>query len=300
MVGISAWTDRGLIDSGAFYPPEVKSPADRLRYYSGLFPLAEIDSSYHFFPTRNNVSLWQENTPERFTFDVKAFSLFTQHPTLPNSLPRFVRERFGEAIPGKSHLYPHHLPAEVTDELWRIFREAIEPLREAGKLGAILFQFPPWFHYGQDHLDYIASCRDRLPGHVMAVEFRHAGWLDGANGESTLSFLRKHEIALVCVDEPQGLPSSVPPVAEVTAPLGIVRFHGRNKENWESKDAASERFDYLYSDAELKEWQAKIRKMAKLTTELHVVFKNKAQDFPVRNARRMMELLKGGSARTQT
>ena len=98
----------------------------------------------------------------------------------------------------------------------------------------MLFQFPPWFHPEPKNFDYIASCRERLSQYQVAVEFRVGSWLD-KHREETLKFLREHGIALVCVDEPQGFKSSVPPVAEVTAPLAIVRFHGRNKENWESK-----------------------------------------------------------------
>ncbi|MDO8490400.1 MAG: DUF72 domain-containing protein, partial [Dehalococcoidia bacterium] len=288
---------KGLIDSSSFYPAEVKTPADRLRYYSDQFPLAEIDSSYHYFPTRNNVALWLDNTPPGFVFDIKVFSLFTQHPTQPGTIPRSLREKFGDAIPKQGNLYHHHLPPEALDELWRIFREAVGPIQAAGMLGAIVFQFPPWFHHSQGNLDYMAQCRERLPQHRMAVEFRQPGWLDEQNAEGTLAFLRRQGITMVCVDEPQGLPSSVSPIAKLTAPLGIVRFHGRNLENWEKKGiAGSERFNYLYSDAELKEWLPGIRRMAEQAEELHLVFKNKAQDFPVRNAEAMSKLLKGHSA----
>ena len=155
----------------------------------------------------------------------------------------------------------------------------------------MLFQLPPWFHPEPDNLDYISKCRERLSKYNMAVEFRVGSWLDKQR-EETLKFLRERGIALVCVDEPQGLKSSVPPVAEVTAPLGIIRFHGRNSETWEMKDImATERFNYLYREDELNEWIPKIRDMADDTKELHIIFKNKHADFPVSNAVRMKELL---------
>ncbi|MBI4596222.1 MAG: DUF72 domain-containing protein, partial [Candidatus Tectomicrobia bacterium] len=106
------------------------------------------------------------------------------------------------------------------------------------------------------------------------------------------AFLGKEDLSLVCVDEPQGFKSSVPPITEITAPLALIRFHGRNTENWERKGLSStEKFNYLYSDEELMEWSPRILEMAKKAAELHVIFKNKHADFPVRNAMQMKELL---------
>jgi len=290
LVGISSWADRGLVRSDS-YPPQAGTPGARLAHYASLFPVAEIDSSYHFFPTQQSLKLWLQNTPEGFTFDVKAFSLFTGHPTRLTALPRTVRERYGEQIQAKTSVYPHHLPRAAVDELWEIFTRTIALFKEAGRLGAVLFQFPPWFHPEPGNFDYIAACRERLRPCPMAVEFRVASWLEKHRGE-TLDFLRQQAITLVCVDEPQGLRSSVPPLAEVTAPLAIVRFHGRNRENWERKGVpADERFSYLYRQDELMEWVPRIRLMAERAGEVHVIFKNKHADFPVRNALRMRELL---------
>ncbi|MDP3879235.1 MAG: DUF72 domain-containing protein [Dehalococcoidales bacterium] len=290
MVGISSWAEPELVRSG-FYPAEVKTPQARLGYYAARFPVAEIDSSYHFFPTQRNLALWLENTPDGFTFDVKAFSLFTRHPTPLASLPGTVREKYAGQIQAKGNLYQHHLPDAAIDELWTIFIRTIEVFRDAGKLGAVLFQFPPWFHPEPDNFDHIGSCRERLSSYQVAVEFRVGSWLD-RHREETVRFLRKRGISLVCVDEPQGFKSSVPPVREVTAPLAIVRFHGRNSENWESKCIpATERYNYLYREEELTEWVPGIRTMSENSKELHIIFKNKHADFPVKNALRMKELL---------
>ena len=100
LVGISSWAEPELVQSG-FYPAEVKTPEARLSYYASRFPVAEIDSSYHFFPTQRNLELWLENTPDGFTFDVKAFSLFTQHPTPFTALPRTIREKYAEPDSGQ-------------------------------------------------------------------------------------------------------------------------------------------------------------------------------------------------------
>ena len=285
LIGTSSWADHSLVESGLFYPPEVKTPASRLSYYAQRFPIAEIDSSYHHFLTRQNLTLWLENTPPGFVFDIRAFSLFTGHPTPPHALPRSIREEHEELANHKGNLYLHHLPEDVADRLWEIFASYARTLESARKLGVILFQFPPWFHPNKENFDYLIACRERFPRHQLAVEFRTGDWLSADNLGETLAFLRRHGLALICVDEPQGMETSVPTVAEVTSSVGMVRFHGRNAENWEKKGIpAQERFTYLYSRDELKTWVPHIRRMAEQADEVHVIFKNKSQDFPVRNA----------------
>ncbi|MBI2908506.1 MAG: DUF72 domain-containing protein [Chloroflexi bacterium] len=291
LVGISSWHDQALIASGRFYPPEAKTTEARLEFYARRFLVAEVDSSYHRMPGRADVALWVEATPPGFVFDVKAYSLLTGHPTPFGALPRVIRAEFGEAIPKEGNLYINKLPPEAADALWAMFARSLEPLAEAGKLGVVLFQYPPWFHVRKENFDYMAHCRERLAQYRLAVEFRTGGWLNDENAARTLEFLRQHELALVCVDEPQGLKSSVPPLAEVTAATGFVRFHGRNSENWETREASDTKFKYLYSDEELKEWAPKIRRMAERAEEVHVIFKNKFEDYPVRNALQMIELL---------
>jgi uncharacterized protein YecE (DUF72 family) len=287
--GISTWSTPELVQTG-FYPHEVKTAAQRLSYYASRFSVTEIDSSYHFFPTAHNMDLWLENTTADFAFNIKAFSLLTGHPTPLSSLPKSIRDKYGSQVQAKGNIYLHHLPVEVIDELWVVFGLVVDRFQQAGKLGAVLFQFPPWFHPEPDNYKYIADCCDRLSGHRLTVEFRVGSWLE-RHKEETLEFLRKRDIALVCVDEPQGFSSSVPPVAEATSDLSIIRFHGRNAETWEQKGIpADERFNYLYTEEELKEWLPRIRHLAE-TAEVHVIFKNKHADFPMRNVIQMQSLL---------
>src|SRR5438105_645541 len=92
LVGTASWTDKSLIESGRFYPPEAKSPEQRLQYYASQFPIVEVDSSYYAMPAERTAGLWVERTPADFTFDIKAFALFTHHPTPPRSLPKDLRE----------------------------------------------------------------------------------------------------------------------------------------------------------------------------------------------------------------
>jgi uncharacterized protein YecE (DUF72 family) len=291
LIGISAWADPALVKAG-FYPDGIRTPEERLGYYAERFPIAELDSGYHALPTRRNLEVWLGGTPDGFVFDLRAFSMFTQHPTPLNALPRVVRAEYGEQITHSGNLYPHHLPAGALDALWSRFSGTAEELQDAGKLGVVLFQFPPWFHPRDENREYVRECRRRLPAFPLAVEFRVPGWLDEDRRESTLILLREAEISLVCVDEPQGLKTSVPPVAELSAPTAVIRFHGRNAAAWETKGAPpQERFHYLYNDDELAEWVPRIRRMSQEADRVHVIFKNKYEDHPVRNALRLRELL---------
>lgn len=140
-VGTASWTDKTLIDSKRFYPPGCSSAEARLRYYASQFPLVEVDSSYYAMPSGSNAALWVERTPPGFTFDIKAFRLFTGHQTARESFPKDIQAALSDT--GKKNLYYRDVPPEIRDELWRRYFEAIEPLRAAGKLGAVLFQFAP-------------------------------------------------------------------------------------------------------------------------------------------------------------
>lgn len=291
LVGTCSWADKTLIDSG-WYPPQAKTPAERLRYYASQFPIVEVDSTYYGFPSEQNAGLWVERTPADFVFDVKAFALFTMHPTTARSLPKDLRQELPAKTQEKAHLYYRHVPEDITQELWRRFAQALLPLDSAGKLGVILFQFPPWFLPNRDSRRHILLARESLPQYSIAVEFRHRLWLEDEGAQRTLRFLRDNQIPLVCVDEPQGFSSSLPPIAEATAPVSVVRFHGRNREAWQKRVAtAAERFDYLYSEDELREWLPGVRKLATESHEVHVLMNNCQRDYAVRNARQMGHLL---------
>jgi uncharacterized protein YecE (DUF72 family) len=293
LVGTCSWTDRTLIESGGFYPAEAKTPAERLQFYADNFPIVEVDSTYYGLPSERNAGLWVERTPDDFTFDLKAFALFTHHPAQQRSLPKDVREGLDPKAREKNNVYYRDLSPELRDEMWQRFASALLPLDSAGKLGVVLFQFPPWFMPGAESKEYILEVNEeRLPQYSIAVEFRNNLWLSERNRERTLGFLSENRIPFVCVDEPQGFRSSVPPVAEATAPDALVRFHGRNRETWERKGiTASERFRYLYSEEELKEWVSPVQSLAEKAERVHVLMNNCYQDFAVRNARRMGELL---------
>ena len=285
LVGTCSWTDPTLIESGRFYPDWARSAEARLQYYASQFPIVEVDSSYYALPNEKTSGLWATRTGDRFLFDVKTFRLFTQHPTPHQALPKDVRQALPPESKEKTNLYPRDLPEELSDELWRRFEHALLPLDSAGKLGVVLFQFPPWFYPGNEQRDYILRCKEKLPQYRIAVEFRHNSWLNEKNIERTLTFLRENNLPYVCVDEPQGFKSSMPALVEATSDIGLIRFHGRNREMWEKKEVtATQRFNYLYSEDELKEWVPRIRELATKTRQLHVLFNNCYADKATVNA----------------
>jgi len=293
LIGTSSWTDPTLIKEGHFYPREARSAEDRLRFYASQFPLVEVDSTYYFPPSERNAELWIERTPKGFTFNIKAYSLLTNHPTRRDSLYKDLRDELPESLAEKRNLYREHLPSEILEEVWQRFHDALMPLHSAGKLGAVLFQFPQWFVIGRDSKDYILECAERMKDFRIAVEFRHKTWMSDRNREETLGFLETHDLPLVCVDMPQGFDSSIPPIAATTASdLSMVRFHGRNTQAWNTKsETASTRFRYEYSEAELKQWAPRISDLAGRTRETHVLMNNCYRDYAVNNARQLGALL---------
>ena len=293
LVGTSSWTDPTLVKEGGFYPPGANSAEARLRFYASQFPLVEVDSTYYYPPSERNAELWIERTPPDFTFNVKAYSLLTNHPTRPNSLYADIRETLPPEVLEKRSVYRDKLPDDAVDEVWQRFHDALMPLHSAGKLGAVLFQFPQWFVISRKNKSYIEECAERLRDFRMAVEFRHETWLAERNREETLGFLEQHDLPYVCVDMPQGFDSSLPPIAAATASdLSMVRFHGRDPVAWKTKsETASERFRYDYPKEELQEWVPKIDSLAKQTRETHVLMNNCYRDFAVRNARELGDLL---------
>ncbi len=204
----------------------------------------------------------------------KAYAPITTHPTETKRLPKDIREALPEEARAKVRLYPKDIPRETLEEIHKRFWTALEPLRQSGKLGAVLLQFPDWFVISGENKDAIVRARDLLPDDRLAIEFRNATWLSERNRDETLRFLREHGLSYVMVDEPQGFPSSIP------------------AENWKKKGiTAAERFDYRYSQQELLEWVPKIRKVAEQARETHLLMNNCYGDKAVNNAAELSQLL---------
>lgn len=290
--GTASWTDPTMTAPGVFYPKGEDTAEERLRFYAGEFSVVEVDSTYYALPYRKMAETWVERTPKNFVFDVKAHALMTGQPTEVSRLPKPIREELPAELKDKKRIYRKDMPAGLLDGVYKHFREALEPLTTAGKLGAVFVQFPKWVFPSNEARELILETRERvaLP---IAVEFRHGSWFNEKNAERTVRFLQDNKIPYVAVDEPQGFKSSVPPVVIPTSgELAVFRFHGRNAENWEKKDIApSERFRYLYDEDEIADWTPKIASIAKDTKQTHVVYNNCFSNYGTTNAREAARLL---------
>ncbi|MEV4345629.1 DUF72 domain-containing protein [Actinoplanes sp. NPDC049596] len=282
-VGTASWTDKTLLASG-WYPASADTPEKRLAYYAKQFPVVEVDSTYYGPPAEQTTKLWAQRTPDGFTFNIKAFSMLTGHPTKVSALYKDLRPETD-----KKNVYPDDLPPQSYEEVWTRFLSALDPLVEAGKLGALLFQFPPWWGIRKSNKEYLLEVASRCKPLRPVFEFRNASWFDGANQNETLDFLRAHKLAFVGVDMPQGYKSSVPPVLAATSDLAVVRFHGHS-DKWTSKDI-HEKFGYNYSVAELEAWAPRLKELAAEADTTQVFMNNCYTDYAQRNATTLIELL---------
>lgn len=144
--GTCSWAEKALIESHEFYPSDVNSAEDRLIYYASQFDTVEVDSTYYAMPRPQNAALWSSRTPDGFIFHVKAYGALTGHGITPKTLPNELRSELPEENRNAEHVYVKEpaLLAAIGQE----FAKALSPLKDAGKLGLVVFQFPPWFHYG--------------------------------------------------------------------------------------------------------------------------------------------------------
>jgi probable DNA metabolism protein len=294
LVGVAGWTDPSLVEGGHFYPREATTPEDRLRFYASRFPLVEVDSTYYAMPSRSAASAWASRTPPHFTFDVKANALMTGHGADVRQLPDWLRRVLpAGAIGPRQRVYARDIPGDVLDEVWRRFLGALQPLRDAGKLGGVLLQFPRWFQPSRESAQALRRVRERLGDVIGAVEFRHRTWMEGCIAPRTLALLRDLELAYVIVDAPPGMESSMPPTVAITSPrLAVVRLHGRRTATWEARnDPATERYRYLYDSSELAEWAARFPDIAQHTQGVHVVYNNCHANYGTTNADEITQML---------
>jgi uncharacterized protein YecE (DUF72 family) len=261
-IGVCSWADEGLLK--AWYPRGVSTAEKRLRYYAERFDVVEVDSPYYALPDPEVTERWARRTPDDFTFHVKASAAMTWHE------------------------------GEPSDEAFRLFRAALEPLELSGKLRGVLLQYHPRFTKTAEAKAELAQARVRLEPLVPLVEFRHRSWMDEAERADTLAFLEANGLAYVSLDSPRTRASNVSPrVAAATHRLAYVRFHGRNAKTWNIRGAesAAERFDWLYSDEELAEWVAPLARLADEAEEVYAMFNNNRDDFAPRSAQILRGLL---------
>ncbi|MBD0347705.1 MAG: DUF72 domain-containing protein [Thermoleophilia bacterium] len=268
-IGTCSWADESL--SKYWYPPGTPA-GERLAYYARHYDTVEVDSTYYRLPVAEMVQRWAERTPDGFVMHVKAFGVMTRHPVKVDQLPPDLR---GEA-PADERGRVERPSREFRAEIFRRFREALEPLRSSGKLGGILFQFPPYVVPKAASVDYLEWAVRQLGGDAPLVEFRHRAWYDEDQVGETLALLERLGATHVVVDAPKVDAKNVPPtVLAVTNPTAYIRFHGRNANTWNVRGgSAAERFDYLYSEAELGEWVEPLRELAGQAEQAFAVFNN--------------------------
>jgi uncharacterized protein YecE (DUF72 family) len=289
LVGTCSWAEKTLVESGEFYPREARSSEARLRYYASCFDAVEVDSTYYAIPDQRTVWLWATRTPDAFTFHVKAYGALTGHAIDPGTLPADLRGVAGSAY-GKSVYVKGR---EGLLAIAQRFRETLMPLARAGKLGLMVFQFPPWFGCNSGNMDYVLFCRELTADFPLAVEFRHGSWLSGEKTREVLAFLKRHAITYVVADEPQlAASATVPFLPFVATDTAYFRFHGRNRENWLKKGIpTSLRYAYSYSDAELREFAPALKEADRQAKKTYAMFNNCHRGSATANAARLKELL---------
>jgi len=283
-IGTASWTDPGFVAD--WYPPKLPASA-RLRWYAERFNYVEVNSTFYAIPNARTVERWCNETPGDFLFDVKLPKALSRHRMEAKFLPPDLRVKLPQRN-GAVQLSPE------TEELvmTRLLRE-LEPLRSANKLGAFLLQLSPSFRPKNNQLTELDSLLPRLDGVPLALELRNRDWVTGDQMDQTLSWLRERRVTFVLVDAPASEHFTVMPGIDcVTNPaLGYFRFHGRNEEGYIRGRSVAERFDYEYSDDEVKELAERIRKVALEVEELRVIANNNRSNYAPRLVERLTKLL---------
>jgi uncharacterized protein YecE (DUF72 family) len=242
---------------GAFYPGDLPK-REWLAFYARQFDTVELNVTYYRVPDRRIVMGWIDRTPAEFLFAVKAFSGLTHERREPD---------------------------------FAGFLESIEPLRQAGKLGCILAQFPYSFAPSEENWGYLERLRAGLSDHRVVVEFRQRGWVR----EETFDRMARLGLGFCCVDEPR-LDGLMPPVARATAPVAYVRFHGRNARKWWEHEQAWERYDYTYPSQELREWVPRLKQLDRDSEVVLVYANNHYRSQSVDTLRALRAMLAEGAA----
>lgn len=265
-IGVCGWGDHDLYPAGT-------ASKEKLFLYAGHFPVVEVDSTYHAIQPKERMARWAEETPEAFRFVIKAYREMTGHGRREGA------------------------PVRSAKELFHQFAESVAPMVSAGKLTAVLFQFPPWYDCTRGHVRYIRRCRQALPDVSLAVEFRNGTWFEPRFREHTLHLLEEEGLIHTVCDEPQAGIGSVPIVPAVTHPSqALIRFHGRNRSGWNqggrsNSDWREVRYAYRYSEAELREWADRVRGLKEQAEQVTLLFNNNSRGDAADNAKQMMGIL---------
>lgn len=264
-IGLTGWGDHYSLYE------DMERQSDKLKTYSGHFPLVELDASYYAIQPERNIQKWIKETPDRFEFVVKIHQALTLHAD-------------------------YKAFADSRQELFEQFKLMLQPLIEHRKLAMVLVQFPPWFDCTTQNINYILYVREQLKDIPMCVEIRHQSWFNEQFKEQTLAFLTEHQIIHAVVDEPQVKEGSVPLVNRITADKAFVRYHGRNKQGWTKKDMTDQewrdvRYLYDYNKEELTDLAKKVKILEQKAKKVYVVFNNNSGGHAAQNAKVYQDIL---------
>lgn len=284
-MGTSSWADPGFVEE---WYPHGMAARDRLGWYAERFEAVEVNASFYAVPERRTVERWVAETGADFTFDVKLHRLLSRHAADVRSLPPSLRgeARIGER--GRVELTP-----ELERGLARAVLDAVAPLIERDRLGALLLQLTPAFSPKANELAELDGLIDALAPHPVAIELRNRGWVEGERAERTFAHLSERGAIWVGVDAPPGDHMTImPPVDAVTTErMAYLRAHGRNTEGYLTGRSVAERFDWDYSDAELGEIAGRARALAEDAEVVHVLMNNNRGRAAPDSGRRLREIL---------
>jgi uncharacterized protein YecE (DUF72 family) len=263
-IGVTGWGDHDSLYTGQI------APRDKLKEYAGHFPIVEVDTAFYAIQPKRNAEKWVNETPDSFQFVVKAYQGMTGHMR-------------GE------------IPFNNRQEMFKAFKESLEPYIEVNKLAIALFQFPPWFDCRRENVDYLRWCKAEMRDIPCALEFRHQSWYASKYRQGTLDFLKSEKWVHSICDEPQAGEGSIPAVLDtIGSEKVLIRFHGRNFYGWQKKTAENwreVRYLYRYNQDELQEWAANIRSLTKECKDVYVLFNNNSGGDAADNAKEMIDLL---------
>jgi uncharacterized protein YecE (DUF72 family) len=271
-----------------FYPAPRRRPKgfDELAYYAAHFDTVEINSTFYGQPRAEVTSGWARRTPPGFEFSVKLYQKFTH--------PRMFEERLRKSLPpdmfedGRAESAVAALAQPTAADIDE-FRRGIDPLANAGKLGALLAQFPPSFKDSPESRDYVTHLLRTFSGFPIAVELRHRSWSDAVG--DTLALLNPFGAAWVQIDEPKFKVSIRQNYLPNVRGFYYMRLHGRNAAAWWRHEKSEDRYDYLYSGEELKEFSETAAAAKQLVKKLYLYTNNHFSAKSVANAVMIKEQL---------
>ncbi|WP_163537615.1 DUF72 domain-containing protein [Gracilibacillus sp. YIM 98692] len=262
LIGLTGWGDHHTL-----YNDNNRSK-HKLWTYSSHFPVVEIDSSFYAIQPIKNYQKWVEQTPEHFSFVIKAYQSLTGHDR---------------------KLLTNLEAKDIVNN----FKKSIKPVVDANKLHSVLFQFPPWFHLTSKNINKLKKLKKWMEDIPVSVEFRNRTWY-GEHTADTISFLEQEGWIHTICDEPQAGEGSIPVVLEASSYQSLIRMHGRNVHGWNNhgqENWREVRFLYRYNEIELQEWVERIRELQKQVNQITILFNNNSGGDASDNAKQLQQML---------